>query len=396
MIKDVILLGSTGSVGISTLNVIKKNKKSFNIKLLTTNNNIKKLYDQALEFKVKKVVIYDQRKLYKFIKFFKSKKIKIYSSISEALKNNKKKVYITVSAISGINGLEPTLEVIKYTKNLSIANKESIICGWKFIKNEIKKNNTNFIPLDSEHFSVWSLLNGENRENIKKIYLTASGGPFLNRKLTDIKNIKPKYALRHPNWKMGKKISIDSATMMNKIFEIIEAQKIFNLNKNKFEILVHPKSYIHAIVHFKTGLTKLLAHETTMEIPIINSLFEKNEKFLFNKNNFKYNKLNGLNFIRPSVKNFPLLKILNYKFNNTYFEIILISLNDALVKMYLDNSINYITIHQMILKLLKKPYFTRYYQKSPKNINDIKSMVNKVEKYLHKFLKKNENSISKL
>ncbi len=131
MIKDVILLGSTGSVGISTLNVIKKNKKSFNIKLLTTNNNIKKLYDQALEFKVKKVVIYDQRKLYKFIKFFKSKKIKIYSSISEALKNNKKKVYITVSAISGIDGLEPTLEVIKYTKNLSICNKESIICGWK-------------------------------------------------------------------------------------------------------------------------------------------------------------------------------------------------------------------------------------------------------------------------
>ena len=304
------------------------------------------------------------------------------------MSKNKKKVYLSISAISGINGLKPTMDIIKYSHNLAIANKESIICGWKFIERELKKNNANFIPLDSEHFSVWTLIEGENKKNIKKIYLTASGGPFLNKKLSDIKDIQPKYALKHPNWKMGKKISIDSATMMNKIFEIIEAKKIFDLDIDKFEILIHPKSYVHAIVHFTNGLTKFLAHETTMEIPIINSLYKKKEIFAYNNKEFFFNKLNGLNFIKPNHNNFPLVKILNYKFENTYFEIILITINDTLVKMYLDKSIKYITIHKMIIKLLKKPYFTKYYKKTPKNINDIKIMVNKVEKYLHYYLDK--------
>tara|TARA_Y100000816_G_C26089586_1_gene575580 strand:+ start:341 stop:1507 length:1167 start_codon:yes stop_codon:yes gene_type:complete len=385
MIKSLILLGSTGSIGLSTLKVVKKHKKKFKIKLLSTNNNIKKIYEQAVQFNVKKIIIYDKNKLIKYSNFFKKKKIKIYSSVSEALKKDKKKIYFAISAISGINGLGPTIEVIKHTKNLGIANKESIICGWKFIKKELKKNNTNFIPLDSEHFSVWSLLANENKNNIKKIYLTASGGPFLDKKLENIKNIEPKYALKHPNWKMGKKISIDSATMMNKIFEIIEAQKIFDLKSDTFEILIHPKSYIHAIVHFKTGLTKLLAHETTMQIPIANSLLGQKEVFSYNNENFKFNNLNGLNFIKPNINNFPLLKILNYKFENTYFEIILITLNDTLVKMYLDKKIKYITIHEMIIKLLKKPYFSKYYNSYPKNINDIKNMVSKVEKYVHKY-----------
>ncbi len=385
MYKDLILLGSTGSIGISTLNVIKKNKKKIKIHLLSTNSNIKKIYKQAVEFNVKKIVIYDQSKLHKYSHLLKKKKIKVFSSISNAMSKNKKKVYLSISAISGINGLKPTIDIIKYSHNLAIANKESIICGWKFIDKELKKNNANFIPLDSEHFSVWTLIEGENKKNIKKIYLTASGGPFLNKKLSDIKNIQPKFALKHPNWKMGRKISIDSATMMNKIFEIIEAQKIFDLDIDKFEILIHPKSYVHAIVHFTNGLTKFLAHETTMEIPIINSFYKKKETFAYNNKEFFFNKLNGLNFIKPSKRNFPLLKILNYKFENTYFEIILITINDTLVKMYLDETIKYITIHEMIIKLLKKPYFTKYYKDSPKNINDIKNMVNKVEKYLHTY-----------
>ena len=190
---------------------------------------------------------------------------------------------------------------------------------------------------------------------------------------------------------MGKKISIDSATMMNKIFEVIEAIKIFNLNIKNFQILIHPKSYIHAIVHFNNGLTKFLAHDTTMEIPIINAIYLKNEKYIYKNNNFNYNKLNGINFIKPDIKKFPLLKIFNYKFNNTYFEIILVSINDDLVKKYLENQNFYISIHKLMLKLLKKPYFTKYYNKSPKNINDIKNMVKKVKKYLNKYLKKMKN-----
>jgi len=387
MTKDIFLLGSTGSIGQTTLNIIRRDKNNFNVKLLTTNKNVKKIYKQAIEFKVKNIVISNKEEYLKYIGNFKKKRINVFFSIKSFLKENKKKSSITINAISGIDGLEPTLNIIKYSKNLAIANKESIICGWNFINKELRKYKTRFIPLDSEHFSIWSLLKNEKKSHIKKIYLTASGGPFLNKKLISIKNVKPKIALNHPNWKMGKKISIDSATMMNKIFEVIEAIKIFNLNSNKFEILVHPKSYFHAIIHFKNGLTKLLAHKTTMEIPIANSMDLNFNRYKFKNDNFNYKILNGINFINPDIKKFPLLGILNYKFKNTYFETILVSINDALVKSYLNNRISYISIHKLMLKLLKNPYFTKYYSKSPKNINDIKFMVEKVNRYINKYLK---------
>ena len=184
---------------------------------------------------------------------------------------------------------------------------------------------------------------------------------------------------------MGKKITIDSATMMNKIFEVIEASKIFNLNLEKFEILIHPKSYVHAIVHFKNGLTKILTHETTMEIPIANAIYSN--KFAYNKKyNFNFNKLNGNNFIKPSLKNFPLLKVLNYKYKNTYFEVILVSINDLLVKKYLENKIPYISVHKSMIALLKKPVLSKFFVLKPKNINDIKMMVNKTNQYVERYL----------
>ena len=189
---------------------------------------------------------------------------------------------------------------------------------------------------------------------------------------------------------MGKKISIDSATMMNKIFEIIEAIKIFNLDKNKIEILIHPKSYVHAVVNFKNGLTKLLTHDTTMEVPIANTLYSNNSDYIYTSSNFNYGKLNGLNFVKPNFINFPLLKILEYNFTNTYFEIILVTLNDELVKKYLENKISYISIHKSLLKLLKKQYFIKYYSKKPRNIKDIKTMVQIVILYLNKYLNIND------
>jgi 1-deoxy-D-xylulose-5-phosphate reductoisomerase len=218
------------------------------------------------------------------------------------------------------------------------------------------------------------------------VYITASGGPFLNRNLQKIKYIKSKYALKHPNWKMGKKISIDSATMMNKIFEIIEAMKIFDLTINKFEILIHPQSYLHAIINFKNGITKLLAHQTSMEVPIANSIYSKFGNYVLDKSSFDHTKINGSVFMKPNKKNFPLLQILKYKFSGTYFETILVSLNDRLVKEYLDDKISYITIHKKLIKLLKTPYFTKYYSKKPKDINDIKNMVIKVNLYLDEYL----------
>ena len=386
MDKNIIILGSTGSIGTSTLNIIRRNKKKFNIKLLTANNNIKKILSQSIEFKVNKIVIQNKKKYIKFENQFKRNKIQVFFDLEKALKSINKKVHYTINAISGIDGLEPTIKIIKYTKNIAIANKESIICGWKFIKNTLKKNKTNFIPIDSEHFSIWSLIKNEKKKNIKKIYLTASGGPFLYKKLLNVKNVKAKLALKHPNWNMGKKISIDSATMMNKIFELIEAKNIFNLDINKFDIIIHPKSYIHAVVHFNNGLVKFLAHDTNMEIPIMNSLYLNNESFIYNDNNLNFEILNRINFIKPDKKKFPLLNLIKIiPIKNSYFETILITINDELVMRYLREEINYFSLINNLLNMIKKPYFTKYYQSSPNNINDIKNMVNKVKNYLNKY-----------
>mgnify|MGYP001314526452 CR=1 FL=1 len=385
MTKDIFLLGSTGSIGDTTLNILKKDKKNFKVKLLTTHSNINKIYKQALEFKVNKIVIFNKNKILKNYKKFEKKKIKVYSSINDVFKTYKKKSFLTINAISGIDGLEPSLDIIKYSNNLAVANKESIICGWNFLHKELLKNKTGFIPIDSEHFSIWSLLNHEKKKNIKKIYLTASGGPFLNLNLKKIENINPKYALKHPNWKMGKKISIDSATMMNKIFEVIEAIKIFNLHKNKFEIIIHPKSYIHAIVHYKNGLVEFLAHKTSMEIPIMNSLYMNKRIFNYDKKNINLEVLNGLNFIKPDIKKFPVLKFLSMIVNKpSYFETILITINDFLVERYLRGDISYLTLNTNLTKMIKKPYFIKFYKLEPKNLIDIKTMVEKTIIYLNK------------
>ena len=272
--------------------------------------------------------------------------------------------------------------MIPLTKNLLIANKESIICGWNLIESKLNKYKTKFIPIDSEHFSIWNLIKSHDKDNIQKIVLTASGGPFLKVSNSKLSNVKPNIALRHPNWKMGRKISIDSSTMMNKIFEYIEAKKIFNLKNNHLSILIHPKSYVHAIIFFKGGIIKFLAHETKMNIPISNAMniFRSKDKDTLKK---QLPNLNDLKFILPNKKKFPLLSILPLlPEKNTYFETILITLNDNLVDKYLNGKINYISIIRNLLRLIKSPYFLKYYKLKPKNIYDIKKMISISEKYL--------------
>ena len=165
--------------------------------------------------------------------------------------------------------------MIKLSKKILIANKESIICGWNLIKKNALTNKTKIVPIDSEHFSIFTLLKSHKLNEIKKFYITASGGPFLNYKRKQFKNIKPKDALKHPKWKMGKKITVDSSTLMNKMLELIEAQKLFDIPNNKIDILIHPNSLVHAIIKLKNGLTKFIYHETTMIIPLANALFEE-------------------------------------------------------------------------------------------------------------------------
>ena len=380
--KKILILGSTGSIGKSTLNVLRNYKNKTEILCLSTNKNFSKLHKQSKLFNVKNLIINDPDHFFKAKKFFKFKKIKLFQNVSEFLKKNKKKIDLTIIGISGLEGLEPTLKLIPLSKNLASANKESIICGWEFIKKKLLKYNTNFIPIDSEHFSIWSLLNSD-KDKISKIYLTASGGPFLNSPFNKLKKIKINDVLKHPNWSMGKKISTDSATMMNKVFEVMEASKIFNLDKSKIKIIIHPKSLIHAIVVFNNGLIKILMHDTSMEIPIFNIIF-KNEKINFyKKTELKFENLNGTNFIKPNNKKFPYIDILKkYKNKGTFFEVILVTINDELVKLFLNKKISFTKMQDLLLKTLNKRVFSKYYDKYPTRINDIYKMVNKVKIYL--------------
>ena len=386
MIKNIIILGSTGSIGQSTLKSISRDR-SFKIILLTTNKNLNRIFNQALDHKVKNVIVEDKNEFNKYKSKFKKKKINLYLGIKNINKILKKKVTYCVNAISGIDGLDPTLRAIPLTKNILIANKESIICGWELILKKLTKYNTNFIPIDSEHFSIWKLIKNEKKDNIDKIILTASGGPFLNKSKQKIANIKPSIATKHPNWKMGKKISIDSSTMMNKVFEFIEAKKIFNLKKDKISILIHPSSYIHAIVYFNRDVIKFLAHEAKMTIPISNALDIKNKKIIkITDRDIK--KFNNLNFSIPKIKDFPILKILKLiPENESYFEIILTSLNDNLVNKYLNGEINYISIQKNLLYFIRCSFFKKFFKLKPSNITDVKIMIKITINYLNNNIK---------
>ena len=276
-----------------------------------------------------------------------------------------------MNAITGFEGLKPTLDIIKHTNVIAIANKESIICGWNLIRQRLQKYKTKFIPVDSEHFSIWSLIENKKLNKFDKIYLTASGGPFRIYPLNEFKNITPQKALLHPNWSMGKKISIDSATMMNKVFEIIEAKKIFNLKYNQLEILIHPKSYLHAIVKFNNGLTKLLIHDTNMTIPIFNSIYQNNEKSIKSKK-LDLDILNSLDLKKIDDKRFPVIKIIKKLQNkDSLFETVIISANDTLVNMFLKKEIKFTDISKILLKIINLNEFKKFRKIKPINAQQI-------------------------
>ena len=383
MKKKILILGSTGSIGKSALNVIKKNEKRIEIVCLSSNKNYKKLYEQAKFFNVKNLIISDPKTLFKAKNYNFSKEIRLFSNITEYLKINKKKIDLAIVGISGLEGLYPTMKIIPFTKTLASANKESIICGWKFIYKKLKKSNTNFIPIDSEHFSIWSLISS-NINLISKIYLTASGGPFLNTSIKNLKKTNIRNVINHPNWSMGKKISTDSASMMNKVFEVIEASKIFDIDISKINIIIHPKSLIHALVVQKNGLIKVLIHDTNMEIPLFNIIFNDSNFNFYKDTDIKFEKLNGINFIKPDKKKFPYLNILkNFEIKNTYFEVILVTINDELVKLFLSKKISFIKMQNLLIRLIDSNDFKNYYKKKPKNISDIYKMADKVKQFLH-------------
>jgi 1-deoxy-D-xylulose-5-phosphate reductoisomerase len=370
--KKICILGSTGSIGRTTLEIILKNKKDFDVVLLSGNNNVKLLISQAKKFKPKYV--------YSNNNFFKEK-VKTFcknnniSFIDDLNSLKKIKFDVTIAAISGMAGLLPTINIIKYSKKILIANKESIICGWKFILKELKKHHCNFTPIDSEHFSILNLIENKNLNSVKYIYLTASGGPFFKKKI-NLNKVTPTQAAKHPNWKMGKKISIDSANLMNKVLEVIEASLIFNLPINKFKVIIHPQSLIHAIIEFKNGLSSMLYHYNDMKIPITNSLY--NNFYNYKNNDHKFLSQNKLTFIEANSKKNPSLKILNL--NNVLTEngfILINALNEILVQKFLINKITFPDITNKLIGILNTNIVKNYLKNHQiRHINDVFKVYN--------------------
>jgi len=372
MKKKIAILGSTGSIGTSTLEIIKKDKKNFDVVFLSANNNYKKLIQQAKEFNAKNVLIKNE-KFYEVVKnSLKKNKTKVFSGNTSINKIISGKLDYTMSAIVGLAGLQPTIDIIKVSKTVAIANKETIICGWEILSKLIKKYKTKMLPVDSEHFSIMELTKGVSDKEIEEIIITASGGPFLNKPISRLKNVKPRDAINHPNWKMGKKISIDSANLMNKVFEVIEACKIFEFNKNKYRIMIHPQSYVHSIIRYKNGLIKMVLYNTDMKIPISNTLYgSKNNILNIRKIDAKI--LSKLSFKNVDVKQFPSIKLINKCLTlGVLTPTIVNAANEVLVNMFLNKKIGFLDIVSKINEIFKDKDFKKYATRNAASINDVK------------------------
>ena len=386
MKKRIAILGSTGSIGKSLFKILEKNKKNFYIELLTARTDYNTLLKQATRFKVKNLIITNNQS-YKVLKEkTKNTNIKIYNNFESFNKIFKKKIDYVMSAITGIDGLYPTYNIIEYTKKIAIANKESIICAWDLLFKKLKLCKTEFIPVDSEHFSIFYALQNNKISNIKKIYLTASGGPLYNIPKKRFKNIKISEAIKHPTWKMGKKISVDSATMMNKVFEIIEAKKIFDLDYNKLDILVHPSSYVHAIIKFKDGMIKIIAHDTNMKIPIFNSLYDNKQKSI-KSDQLNIKKLNSLNLKQVDTNKFPSIKIIKRLQNKeSLLETIIVLANDELVNLFLLKKLDFTDINFFLHKLINMKEIVNLSKKKPRRIKSIIFIKELIKKKINKLI----------
>ena len=368
MRKSISILGSTGSIVLNTLKIIDRKKKHFRPYIFSANKNYKLICGQIVKFKPVYFIINDKKIFLKVSKKFKKKKVKILNNYDKI--NFKFNSNLTVSAIPGIAGLEPILNFLKFSDKILLANKEAIICGWDLIRKKAKRYKTKIVPIDSEHFSILKLLDHHKKEEIKKIYITASGGPFLNFNINKIKKVTPDQALKHPKWKMGKKITIDSSTLMNKVFEVLEAQKIFNLSSELIDILIHPNSLVHAILELKNGLKKLIYHETSMIVPLANAIFDGN----LNIDSFYKDRKIGnetLVFKKVNKRIFPSINLLKVMNHYPSASIIINACNEVLVEQFLNKKIRFLDINKIIQSVLRDGNFKRNAVIKPINIKQI-------------------------
>ena len=372
MKKKIAILGSTGSIGKSTLDVIRKDKKNFDVVLLSANNNYKKIVQQAKEFNAKNIIINNELFYKKTKNLLKKNKTRVYSGNVSINKIIREKLDFTMSAIVGIAGLQPTVDAVKISKTVAIANKETIICGWGILSKYIKKHKTKVLPVDSEHFSIMELTKDISDDEIAEIIITASGGPFLNMPKNKMNKVSPSQAVNHPKWKMGKKISIDSANLMNKVFEVIEACKIFKFSKDKYRIMIHPQSYVHSIIRFKNGLIKMILYNTDMKIPISNTLYGR-KNYIPSIKKIDAEILSKMSFQNVNTKRFPSTKLINKCLNSGISTPIIINAsNEVLVDLFLKGKIRFLDIVKKINQIFKHKEFKKYARKKAKSVEDIK------------------------
>jgi 1-deoxy-D-xylulose-5-phosphate reductoisomerase len=307
--KKITILGSTGSIGRSALNVIGKNPERFNVVALAAGENIKLLKKQIERFQPRMVAVGSKDNAFKLSKSLTAKnKVKIFYG-EEGLKDIASfPSNIVISAISGSAGLVPTLAAIEAGNDVALANKETMVMAGEIVTQRANKKRVKIIPVDSEHSAIFQCLEGSGRENLRRIILTASGGPFLNFTPNQLKRVSLDQTLRHPNWKMGKKITIDSASMMNKGLEVIEAKWLFNVDINAIDVLIHPQSIIHSMVEFIDGAYLAQMGVPDMRIPIAYALTYP-ERIMNDLPSLNLIKTGNLEFYKPDIKKFPCLDI---------------------------------------------------------------------------------------
>lgn len=354
--KIISIFGSTGSIGCNALNVIDnliRNNEKIELKYLTTYSSIEKLAEQIAKYSPKGVVIADKQATENFQNNYNFKDIEILSGKEGLLEIAGRDDYnFLINALVGISGLEPTIDAIKSGKDIALANKETLVAAGGYVTELLKKHNTLLFPIDSEHSAILQCIQGENMNSVSNIILTASGGPFRKLSIEDLENVNIEDALNHPNWKMGKKITIDSATMMNKGLEVIEAKWLFDIDVKNIKVLIHPESIIHSMVEFNDGSIKAQLGIPDMKIPIQYSLtFPERVSTDYPKMDFK--KFNQLNFEEPDLLKFKCLQIaFDVLGKGGIFPVILNSANEIAVELFLKSRIKFKDIPYLILKQL--------------------------------------------
>lgn len=356
MKKKIIILGSTGSIGTNTIEVIEKNKRDFQIVGITARKNVKLLAEQAKKIKPKYIGIADKKKIEWFKKNYDEKEDYLLFSGENGLKEiiEECEADLVINGLVGAVGLIPTLKALERRIPVALANKETMVIGGEIVSELAKKNKTEIFPVDSEHSAIWQCLTGESIQDIKRIILTASGGPFFEKDFEELDCVTVEEALNHPNWKMGKKITIDSATMMNKGFEVIEARWLFGIPAEKIEIIIHPQSIIHSMVEFVDGSVKAQMGFPDMRIPIQYALtFPKRENAQWNRLDF--DKINELTFLSPDLKKFPCISLAykSLEMGGT-MPAVLNAANETAVSLFLEKKIRFTYIPIAIEKAINE------------------------------------------